>query len=119
MYTPYSKGVRSRPDVRFIPFSITEFSTFGGHATALLTELTKQAAVCKGTMHVAKLLASWRRKLSLAVHAAHADNVVRMLSTAADGVEAPSSSVGIPSRATALFARTMGRKRPRASSSGA
>jgi hypothetical protein len=69
-------------------------------------------------MHVAKLLASWRRNVSLAVHVAYPDNVVRMLSAATDGVEAASSSVGMPSRAMALFARTMGRKRPRASSSG-
>jgi hypothetical protein len=41
------------------------------------------------------------------------------LSAAADGVEAASSSAGIPSPATALFTRAMGRKRPRASSSGA
>jgi hypothetical protein len=41
------------------------------------------------------------------------------LSTAADGVEAASSSTGMPSPATGLFTRAMGRKRPRASSSGA
>eukprot|EP00193_Tetraselmis_chui_P006375 CAMPEP_0177769372 /NCGR_PEP_ID=MMETSP0491_2-20121128/10279_1 /TAXON_ID=63592 /ORGANISM="Tetraselmis chuii, Strain PLY429" /LENGTH=80 /DNA_ID=CAMNT_0019286361 /DNA_START=57 /DNA_END=298 /DNA_ORIENTATION=- len=33
---------------------------------------------------------------------------------AADGVEAASSSAGMPSHATALFTRAMGRKRPRA-----
>jgi uncharacterized protein YgiB involved in biofilm formation len=41
------------------------------------------------------------------------------LSAAAYGVEAASSSVWMPSLATALFARPMGRKRPHASSSGA
>jgi hypothetical protein len=41
------------------------------------------------------------------------------LPAAADGVKAVSSSVGMPSPATALFTRAMGRKRPRASSSGA
>jgi hypothetical protein len=66
-----------------------------------------------------KLLASWRRKVSLAVHVPHADNVLRGLSAAADGVEAASSSDGMPFLATALFTRAMGRKRPRASSSGA
>jgi hypothetical protein len=66
-----------------------------------------------------KLLASRRRKVSLAVHVAHADNVLRGLSAAADGVETTSSSVGMPSLATALFTRAMGRKRPRAFSSGA
>jgi hypothetical protein len=52
-----------------------------------LTELAKQAAASKA-MHVSKLLGSWRRKISLAVHVAHADNVLRGLSAAANGVEA-------------------------------
>jgi hypothetical protein len=69
-------------------------------------------------MHVGKLLASWRRKASLAVHVAHADNVLRGLSAAADGVEVASPSAGMPSPTTALVTRGMGRKRPRASSSG-
>jgi hypothetical protein len=69
-------------------------------------------------MRVGKLLASKRRKVSLAVHVAHADNVVSGLSAAADGVEAASFSAGMPSPATALFTRAMGRKRPFASSSG-
>jgi hypothetical protein len=29
-----SEGVRSRPDIRFIPFAVTEFGTLGGHGTA-------------------------------------------------------------------------------------
>jgi hypothetical protein len=70
-------------------------------------------------MHVGMLLASWRRKVSLAVHVAHANNVLRGLSAAADGVEAASSSAVMPSHATALFTHAMGRKRPRAFSTGA
>jgi hypothetical protein len=70
-------------------------------------------------MHVGKLLASCRQKVSLAVHVAHADSFLRGLSAAADGMEDGSSSVGMPSLATALFTRAMGRKRPRTSSSGA
>jgi hypothetical protein len=65
--------------------------------------------------------------VSLAVHVAHADNVLRGLSAAACGVEAVFGLDGMPSRATAwmlrlgylLFTRAIGRKRPRASSSGA
>jgi hypothetical protein len=68
-------------------------------------------------MHVGKLLASV--KVSLAIHVAHADNVLRGLSAAANGVETAFCSAGMPSLATALFTRTMGRKRPHASSSGA
>jgi hypothetical protein len=70
-------------------------------------------------MHVGKLLASRGRKVSLAVHVAHVDDVLRGSSAATNGVEAASSSAGMPSLATTLFTRAMGRKRPRASSSGA
>jgi hypothetical protein len=84
-FDKYSEGVRSRPDIRFIPFPIMEFGTLGGHATAFLTELTKQATASKG-MHVGKLLASSRRKVSLAVDVAHADNVLHGLSAAVDTV---------------------------------
>jgi hypothetical protein len=63
-------------------------------------------------MHVGMLLACWRQKVSLAVHVPHADNVLRGLSAAANGVEVSSSSGGILSLATALFNRAMGGKRP-------
>jgi hypothetical protein len=110
--------VRSRPGIRLIPCVVTEFDILNGHATAFLTELAKQATTYEG-MHVGKLLASWRRNVSLAVHVTHADNVLRDLSAAANGVEAACDSVGIPSPATALFTRAMGRKRPRTSPSSA
>jgi hypothetical protein len=42
-FEKYSEGVRSRPDIRFIPFVVTDFGTLGGHATAFLTELAKLA----------------------------------------------------------------------------
>jgi hypothetical protein len=113
-----SEEVRSRPDIRFVPFAVAEFGTLGGHATACVTELAKQATASKG-MHMGKLLASWRRNVSLAVLVAHTDNVLRALSAAVDGVETASSSAGMASHATALFTRASGRKRPRASSSGA
>jgi hypothetical protein len=56
-FEKYSEGVRSRPDIRFIHFAVTEFGTLGAHATAFLTELAKQGAASKG-MHVGKVLAS-------------------------------------------------------------
>jgi hypothetical protein len=34
-----SERVRRRPDIRFIPFAVTDFGTLGGHATAFFTEL--------------------------------------------------------------------------------
>jgi hypothetical protein len=57
-----------------------------------------------------------RRKVFLAVHDPNADNVVRGLFTAADGVEAAYSSGGMPFLATAFFTCVMGRKRLRVSS---
>ena len=56
-FEKYSEGVRSRPDIHFIPFAVTEFGTLGGRAAAFLTELAKHEAASKG-MHVGKLLAS-------------------------------------------------------------
>jgi hypothetical protein len=56
-FEKYSEGVSSRPDIRFIPFAVTEFGTLGGHAMAFLTELAKHAAASK-EIHVGKLLAS-------------------------------------------------------------
>jgi hypothetical protein len=117
-FKKYAEGVWSRPGIRFTPFAVTEFGTLGGHATAFLMELAKQAAASEG-MHGGKLLASWRRKVSLAVHVAHADNVLHGLSAAANGMDAASSSAEMPSHGMVLFTRAMGRKRPRASSSGA
>jgi hypothetical protein len=117
-FEKYPEGVRSHPDTRLSPFAFTEFGTLGGHVTAFLTELAKQAAASKG-MHVGKLLASWRRKVSLAVHVAPADNILHSLSAAVDVAETASFSVGMPSPATALFTRAMRRKCPRVSSSGA
>jgi hypothetical protein len=51
-----SGGLRSRPDIRFIPFAITEFGILGGYTTGFLTEMDKQATASKG-LHVGKLLA--------------------------------------------------------------
>jgi hypothetical protein len=82
------------------------------------TELAMQSAALKG-MHVGKLLASLRRKNSLAYHVAQANNVFRGLSAAADSVETASSSAGMPYPATAFFTRATGRKHLRASSRGA
>jgi hypothetical protein len=65
-----------------------KFYSLCGHATAFMIELAKEAAASKGK-HVDKLLLpSWRRKVYLAVHVAHADNVLRGLSTAVNSVKA-------------------------------
>jgi hypothetical protein len=43
----YSEGLRSRPDIRFIPFAVMKLGTLGGHASASLTELVKHVAASK------------------------------------------------------------------------
>jgi hypothetical protein len=118
-FKKYSEGVRSRPDSRFVPFAVTEVGALGGHATGFLNELAKEVVASKG-MHVGKLLVSWRRKVSLAVHVAHADNVVRGLSAKVDCGEAASSCVGVPYHATTFSTHAItGRKRSRAPSRSA
>jgi hypothetical protein len=111
--------VKSRPDIRFIPFAVTEFGALGGHVTAFLTEPARHATASKG-MHVGKLLTSLCRKASLAVHVDLTDNVLRGLSAVADGVEAAFPRlVCLLLHATAVFNGAIGRKHPRASSGGA
>jgi hypothetical protein len=41
-FEKFSEGVRSRTDIRFIPFALTEFGTLGGHATEFLSELARK-----------------------------------------------------------------------------
>jgi hypothetical protein len=43
-FEKYSEGVRSRRDIHFIPFAVTDFGALGGHATAFFSELAEQAA---------------------------------------------------------------------------
>jgi hypothetical protein len=80
--------------------------------------MARQAAASKG-MNVGKLLASWRRKISLAVHVAHADIVLRGMSAVANGLETASSSARMPYPTTAFVTRAMDRKRLCISSGGA
>jgi hypothetical protein len=63
-FEKYPEGVRSRPGIRFIPFAVTELGTLGGHATAFLTELAKQAAASKGCMWASCWPPSVERSLS-------------------------------------------------------
>jgi hypothetical protein len=46
----YEEGVRNRPDIRFIPFAVTEFGVLGGHAMAFFIELARQATASTGCM---------------------------------------------------------------------
>jgi hypothetical protein len=117
-FKKYSEWVRSRLDIRFTLFAVTEFGALGGHATAFLNELARHATASEG-IHVGKLLGSWRRHASFALYVADADNVLRRLSAAADDEEVASSSAWMPFQATSFFTRAIGRKRLCASSCSA
>jgi hypothetical protein len=43
-FEKFSEEVWTRPNIRFIPFTVTEFGALGDHATVILNELAKQAA---------------------------------------------------------------------------
>ena len=68
--------------------------------------MAKQVAASQG-MHVGKLLASLRRRISLAVHIAHADNVLRGAASAAESVAGASDSRGVPSSPARLGASAL------------
>jgi hypothetical protein len=40
-FEKYSEGMTSRPEIRSIPFAVTEFGAFGGHATPFLSEMAR------------------------------------------------------------------------------
>jgi hypothetical protein len=63
-------------------------------------------------MHVGKLLAAWRQTVSLAARIAHADNVLRELSTATDDVEAARRPPAAERRRPRRGVRSRARRHP-------
>jgi hypothetical protein len=47
--------VRRRPDIRLVPFEITEFNALGDHATAFSLDLATQEEDASKGMHVGML----------------------------------------------------------------
>eukprot|EP00873_Tetraselmis_striata_P043055 jgi/Tetstr1/463319/TSEL_008243.t1 len=72
----YDGGVRNAAGMlRFVPFAISEFGSLAPHAEAFLVELAK-ASHTHTSQKTSQLLFAWRRRFSLLINMAHADNVL-------------------------------------------
>eukprot|EP00873_Tetraselmis_striata_P046656 jgi/Tetstr1/466920/TSEL_011374.t1 len=73
----YDEGVRNAAGgiLRFVPFAISEFGSLAPHAEAFLVELAK-ASHTHTSQKTSRLLSAWRRRFSLLINMAHADNVL-------------------------------------------
>eukprot|EP00873_Tetraselmis_striata_P002184 jgi/Tetstr1/422448/TSEL_013286.t1 len=109
----YDEGVRNAAGMlRFVPFAVSEFGSLAPHAEAFLVELAKASHTHTG-QKIGQLLSAWRRRFSLLINMAHADNVlggVASARAARDGTPAPASR---RSSACVAMTRVIGCKRPR------
>eukprot|EP00873_Tetraselmis_striata_P020702 jgi/Tetstr1/440966/TSEL_029234.t1 len=72
----YDEGVRNAAGMlRFVPFAVSEFGSLAPHAEAFLVELAKASHAHTG-QKIGQLLSAWRRRFSLLINMAHADNVL-------------------------------------------
>eukprot|EP00873_Tetraselmis_striata_P035034 jgi/Tetstr1/455298/TSEL_042134.t1 len=106
----YDEGVRNAAAgmLRFVPFAVSEFGSLAPHAEAFLVDLAKASQAHTG-QKIGQLLSAWRRRFSLLINMAHADNVlggVAAARAARDGASRRSS-------ACVAMTRVIGRKRPR------
>eukprot|EP00873_Tetraselmis_striata_P012241 jgi/Tetstr1/432505/TSEL_021879.t1 len=90
----YDEGVRNAAGMlRFVPFAVSEFGSLAPHTEAFLVELAKASHAHTGKK-IGQLLSAWRRRFSLVINMAHADNVlggVAAARAARDGALAPAS----------------------------
>eukprot|EP00873_Tetraselmis_striata_P009961 jgi/Tetstr1/430225/TSEL_020054.t1 len=111
----YDEGVRNAAGVlRFVPFAVPDFGSLAPHAEAVLVELANASHTHTG-QKIGQLLSAWRRRFSLLINMAHADNVlggVAAARAARDGAPAPASR---RSSACVAMTRVIGCKRPRRS----
>eukprot|EP00873_Tetraselmis_striata_P014210 jgi/Tetstr1/434474/TSEL_023566.t1 len=109
----YDEGVRNAAGMlRFVPFAVSEFGSLAPHAEAFLVELAKASHAHTGKK-IGQLLSAWRRRFSLLINMAHADNVlggVAAARAARDGAPAPALR---RSSACVAMTRVIGCKRPR------
>eukprot|EP00873_Tetraselmis_striata_P027526 jgi/Tetstr1/447790/TSEL_035120.t1 len=109
----YDEGVRNAAGMlRFVPFAVSKFGSLAPHAEAFLVELAKASHTHTG-QKIGHLLSAWRRRFSLLINMAHADNVlggVASARAARDGTPAPASR---RSSACVAMTRVIGCKRPR------
>eukprot|EP00873_Tetraselmis_striata_P006693 jgi/Tetstr1/426957/TSEL_017170.t1 len=72
----YDEGVRNAAGMlRFVPFVVSEFGSRAPHAEAFLVELANASHAHTGKK-IGQLLSAWRRRFSLLINMAHADNVL-------------------------------------------
>eukprot|EP00873_Tetraselmis_striata_P017346 jgi/Tetstr1/437610/TSEL_026277.t1 len=94
----YDEGVRNAAGMlRFVPFAVSEFGSLAPHAEAFLVELAKASQAHTGK-NIGQLLSAWRRRFSLLINMAHADNVlggVAAARVARDGTQ-PANPAGTP-----------------------
>eukprot|EP00873_Tetraselmis_striata_P007170 jgi/Tetstr1/427434/TSEL_017597.t1 len=85
----YDEGVRNAAGMlRFVPFAVSEFGSLAPHAEAFLVELAKASHTHTHWPKNLQLVSAWRRRFSLLINMAHADNVlggVAAARTARDG----------------------------------
>eukprot|EP00873_Tetraselmis_striata_P012269 jgi/Tetstr1/432533/TSEL_021906.t1 len=85
----YDEGVRNAAGVlRFVPFAVSEFGSLAPHAEAFLVELAKASQAHTG-QKIGQLLSAWRRRFSLLINMAHADNVLGGVAAAPDHAAPP------------------------------
>eukprot|EP00873_Tetraselmis_striata_P029736 jgi/Tetstr1/450000/TSEL_037052.t1 len=94
----FDEGVRNAADMlRIVPFdAMSEFGPLASHAESFSAELAKaQLAPCTPSgQEIGQLLSAWRRRFSLLINMAHADNVLGGVAaerTARDGAPAPAT----------------------------
>eukprot|EP00873_Tetraselmis_striata_P039296 jgi/Tetstr1/459560/TSEL_004925.t1 len=61
--------------LRFVPFAVSEFGSLAPHVEDFLVELAKASHTHTG-QKIGQLLFAWRRRFSVLINMAHADNVV-------------------------------------------
>eukprot|EP00873_Tetraselmis_striata_P000245 jgi/Tetstr1/420509/TSEL_001053.t1 len=72
----YDEGVRNAAGMlHFVPFAVSEYGSLAPHAEAFLVELTKASHTNTG-QKIGQLLSAWRRRFSLLINMAYADNVL-------------------------------------------
>eukprot|EP00873_Tetraselmis_striata_P028089 jgi/Tetstr1/448353/TSEL_035636.t1 len=73
----YDEGARNAAGMlRFVPFAVSEFGSLAApHVEAFLVELAKASHTYTG-QKIGQLLSAWRRRFSLLIIMAHANNVL-------------------------------------------
>eukprot|EP00873_Tetraselmis_striata_P006765 jgi/Tetstr1/427029/TSEL_017234.t1 len=109
----YDEGVRNAAGMlRFVPFAVSEFGSLAPHAEAFLVELAKASHAHTG-QKIGQLLSAWRRRFSLLIKMANADNVLGGVAAARAARDGAPALASRRSSACVAMTRVIGCKRPR------